>query len=320
MGYVTLMCGDGTNDVGALKQAHVGVALLNEATTVRSLLDLLDTKKPNPNGTINRSANRGNRSDKNTANSNVNNKTTASSRLASSLAAVEEQEASVVRLGDASIAAPFTAKMSSPSGVCEIVMQGRCTLVTTLQMYKILAINALITAYSSSVLFLKGFKISDSQATIRALLLSACFLFISRSKPLKTLSRERPMPNIFNLYTLLTVFLQFLVHFYVLYALTMEAELRMPKTDDGFVDLNAEFEPSILNTLVYLIATGMQTATLAVNYAGHPFMESLTENKPMLISLIVAVVGLLVLPFPPFAGSLQLVSLDSDLRIVFFKH
>ena len=255
-GYTTLMCGDGTNDVGALKQAHIGVALLNgsqddlnriaehfRTTKMKeiyekqiSIMKRFNQPPPpvpaqiahiyppgpqNPHydkameaqaqrkGAAGAVAANSEAKEKNEiqtitspgakalqdANGNLSQKEKnqfkaqqQAAGLADKLTStmmeqeLDENEPPRIKLGDASVAAPFTSKLSNVVAIPNIIRQGRCTLVATIQMYKILALNCLISAYSLSVLYLEGIKFGDGQVTISGMLMSVCFLSISRAK------------------------------------------------------------------------------------------------------------------------------------------
>lgn len=317
VGRMTLMCGDGTNDVGALKQAHVGVALLNavpppgqpgDSSSQTSKSDSKSGKlkkpkstveSPNPTGTINQNGDVHGRSraitrsDPSIASSSNRHVTAADKQRQRLKRLMEEMNEGddgrsppIVKLGDASMASPFTAKHASVSPTTDIIRQGRSTLVTTLQMFKILGLNCLATAYVLSVMYLDGVKLGDVQATISGIFTAAFFLFISHASPLPTLSAARPHPNIFCAYVLLSLLGQFAVHIFFLISAVNEAQKYMP---EECIEPDSEFHPNLVNTVSYMVNMMIQVATFAVNYMGHPFNQSISENKPFLCALLAAV-------------------------------
>ncbi|KAL5566341.1 hypothetical protein UlMin_029505 [Ulmus minor] len=341
VGRTTLMCGDGTNDVGALKQAHVGVALLNAVppiptgisseTSKNESAKSVKSKKPKPaieaagkstgpnveGSSRGRVAPRSDSSNSSAGNRHLTNVELQQQKLKKIMEEMNEGgdgRAPVVKLGDASMASPFTAKHASVAPTTDIIRQGRSTLVTTLQMFKILGLNCLATAYVLSVMYLDGVKLGDVQATISGVFTAAFFLFISHARPLPNLSAARPPPNIFCFYVFLSLLGQFAVHLVFLISSVNEAEKYMPQE---CIEPDSEFHPNLVNTVSYMVSMMLQVATFAVNYMGHPFNQSISENKPFLYALLSAVGFFVVITSDLFRNlndSLKLVPMPVGLR------
>ncbi|WPK23281.1 hypothetical protein PUMCH_000516 [Australozyma saopauloensis] len=369
-GYNTLMCGDGTNDVGALKQAHIGVALLNgteegmkkiaenrKIETMKNVyykqaqimanwlrppppvpaviahlyppgkynphyIDSLEKKGVEITPEIRQNVEKAIRDETLpiTFVKDEAGKITASSFADSFMTQMgnieEEDEVPTLKLGDASVAAPFTSKLSNVSAVTNIIRQGRCALVSTIQMYKILALNCLISAYSLSVLYLAGIKFGDGQSTVSGVLLSVCFFSISRGKPLEKLSKERPSAGIFNIYIMGSILGQFAIHIITLIYITREIYILEPRVAQ--VDLEKKFVPSLLNTGMFLLQLAQQVSTFAVNYIGLPFKEGIKDNKGMYYGLL-GVAGLALIGstefMPELNEAMQFVPMTTEFKV-----
>lgn len=274
------MCGDGTNDCGALKAAAVGVALVSEGPTSEYAAARRGARQQLPSARGGASA-----AAKGSAapNSNVTPATAAKlaaagrlEELAASLEASsgrfdDPHAPPIVRLGDASMAAPFTARQASVLPVRDVIRQGRTTLVTTVQMFKILGLNSLINAYALSVQYLDGVKSGDNQATMIGVLMAILFMMLSLGRPLPKLSTERPHASPFSPYVLLSLLCQFGLHLKLLVDAVAAADKHSPPGAPK-PDPDGKFAPSLVNSASFLAVGFMQLTTFIVNYVGAPLV------------------------------------------------
>ena len=274
------------------------------------------------------------------------------STMAGMMDGLEDGDVPRVKLGDASIAAPFTSKAPSICSAVDIIRQGRCALVNTAQQQQILALNCLISAYSLSALYMDGIKSGEAQMIATGILLTVASLAFSFAKPVEELSPVPPLRSIFHPAYSLSLVGQLVIHLGCMvfsfklakqfepdgpgscvacgesYSLTngtgfiaelsRTLEKELAKQDDGAAAASStgyKFTPSLLNTVVFLVTTAQQVSVMFVNYKGRPFMQGITENPAFMWSVLLCCVGAFVCAFermPELNAALKLVSMPND--------
>ena len=243
-----------------------------------------------------------------------------------------------VKLGDASMAAPFTSRLPTIRSAVDIIRQGRCTLVSSIQMQQVLVLSCLISAFSLSVLYTDGIRSSDNQMMASGLCLTAAGLAFSYATPVHTLSPVRPLRSIFHPALFLSIVGQLVIHVFVMnYATELvhaatgekaafpeaipiakvseEEKKNASEAQRSFWEQGPPFEPCLLNTVIFLIETAQRVCVMLVNYKGRPFMMGSLENKTLLLSLAALFIGSFMAAFevvPYLNNKLQFVSMPDD--------
>jgi manganese-transporting P-type ATPase len=304
LGKYTAMCGDGTNDVGSLKSATIGIAVLNgktkkekeaeekkkkgevveEIKEEEKKVEVVEEKITSPiywptaqdYQTMSMAEIRKKQTERMQAYMKQNQ---GKKKGKMDFNDFSLMDSTMTELGDACIAAPFTYKFSSVKCMNSVICQGRTTITTTYQMYKILALNSMISAYSMSTLYLDGVKNGDTQMTMIGMSMGILFLLISLSKPLKNLSKLRPQRSIFAPSIVLSVLTQFAFHFITLLYIVSVTDEFVVKDDS--IKPDTDFQPNLKNNVVFLYSWAMTATTFLVNYEGEPFMQSFKENSKL---------------------------------------
>ena len=111
---------------------------------------------------------------------------------------------------------------------------------------------------------------------------------------------------------------QFALHIATLIYISNWVQQKEPKDESFDPDAGTEFEPSLLNSAIYLLQLVQQISTFACNYQGRPFRESIRENRGMYwgIVLVSGVALSCATEFiPEINERMRLVKFEADFQV-----
>jgi len=231
LGYVVSMCGDGANDCGALKAAHVGVSL-SEA--------------------------------------------------------------------EASVAAPFTSKISNISCMPKLMLEGRCALTTSFGVFKYMALYSMIQFISVVILYSNKTNLGDTQFLyIDLVITTTVAVLMGRTKPWNKLVEKRPIGSLISGMTLFSIFLQIVATLGAQLATIFYLQSQLwyvPVEPSGPED---EIVEDASTTSIFIVSSFQYLVVATVFSKGPPYRSPFYTNILYLISLVTLSALTAVLLFIP---------------------
>lgn len=207
---------------------------------------------------------------------------------------------------EASVAAPFTSRIFEITCVLDVIKEGRASLVTSFSCFQYMSLYSLIQFITISILYMRGCNLGDFQFLyIDLFLIIPIAIFMSWSKPFDKLCIKRPTANLVSPKILIPLICNILLLLFFQIFIWIVCQKQpwyikpVPGGDDA-VD-------STDNTVLFQFSNFQYILSAIVLAVGPPYREPVSENRPFIINVFVAIfisVLIMCIPVDSYLGNL----------------
>ncbi|XP_072011383.1 polyamine-transporting ATPase 13A2 isoform X2 [Engystomops pustulosus] len=221
---------------------------------------------------------------------------------------------------EASVASPFTSKVSNIECVPIVIREGRCSLETSFEIFKYMAMYSLTQFISVLILYTVDTNLGDFQFLLFDLVITTTLaVLMGRTGPASELGIKRPLGTLISIPVLGSLIVQtsmILLVQLLSYFLLISQPWFVPVNTTSTIPQNL---PNYENTAIFSVS-GFQYLILGVVLSkGYPFRKPLYTNVLLLIALLLLLALMLWITIYPLTFMLSILQLKliSDFNFKF---
>ncbi|XP_053546238.1 polyamine-transporting ATPase 13A2 isoform X2 [Bombina bombina] len=211
---------------------------------------------------------------------------------------------------EASVASPFTSKINNIECVPAVIREGRCSLETSFEMFKYMALYSFTQFISVLILYSINSNLGDPQFLLIDLVITTSMaVLMGKTGPANELGIKRPLATLISITVLGSLVIQTLLILatqLMAFFITHSQDWYVPINGSTGVPLNL---PNYDNTAVFCLSTYQYLILAVVLSKGYPFRKPLYTNVLFLLLLIVLLAMLLWITLFPLGFMVSLLQL-----------